>query len=169
MKLIELSGFVVMLAACGGAEAPSAPSAPSVRQATEDATVSFRYSALSADDPPRGNVDLLLTDSSGAQNRIALGTFTGGCAEQDYAPYRDLTPAPQGTFVLGTSCYYGGASLIVVTRLGDELLVSTADKGDGAEEDESGDPQAAALTPWRILSRTAFPAGRTLRVGPSSH
>lgn len=168
MKHFELPLFVLSLAltACSGAEAPPVPP---VRPAAQDATVAFRYSPLSEDDPPRGNVDLLLTDSSGAQTRIALGTFTGGCAEQDYAPYRDLTPAPQGTFVLGTSCYYGGASLIVVTRLGDELLVSTADKGDGAEEGESGDPQAAALTPWRILSRTAFPANRTLNVAPSTH
>lgn len=172
MRITNIGAAVLMsvTASCGSGEAAHHPTAheaqarevapPSpVREAQRNPIgLAFVYGAITSNVSTEHPIWLQVSGRTESPELIDLGRFVGGCEEAQYSSiYQRVAPAASP--IMGTVCYEGGASIIAITRDADELVVSTADKGDG--EVESGH---AAMTPWREITRIRIPAGVDVRV-----
>ncbi len=167
-----LVGTALVGTACGTAN-ESVPLAPAVAReqiappatSTEltPAALSFVYRDLSTDTDIETEVTLHIDSPAAQPSTLLLGRFAGACSQQRYDEGGRVSPTSNP--LTGTVCYLGGASTIAITRVGDQIIASTQDQGDGVETDsrtvrEREDPPGA----WRELGRIALPAAVQVQV-----
>jgi hypothetical protein len=116
-----------------------------------------------AGDEIKTRVLIELAQAGQVSRRVDVGTYDGSCNEQSWRTYE--RPAPDAAPVGGTICYIGGATIVVLTRAAEHLVVNVASQSDGAMPDpNTGELVSPPTSPWNVVKRIPVGVGTQVRL-----